>query len=199
MNGAPIRMQSQLVYKGFLNNPNTTTMQEEAIENASLEGITKVFSQDICRAVRKVQVQNNGMIIWKASVTMVFPLRGGFIDCLMSLDICEWGVEYLAMALFNINVRWVEQVLHAVLREGTTLITPNSETTLKGVPDKAINIVFGSEIQNAINESPVRRRELQAGKHITECVSMILIKNGAIINISLGLDAGVQIQNKLYT
>jgi hypothetical protein len=75
---------------------------------------------------------------------------------------------------------------------------PNTEVTMKGVEDKAIIKVFGPEIYNAIRESPVRRRELKEGKHKTECVSMILTKDGAIINLSLGLKGSLQIQHKLY-
>jgi hypothetical protein len=47
-------------------------------------------------------------------------------------------VEQLAMALFNAKVKWVEQVLHVVLKEGITLIVPHSEATLKGILDEAI-------------------------------------------------------------
>jgi len=96
-------------------------------------------------------------------------------------------------------VKWVEQVLHVVLKEGITLIIPHSEATLKGVLDEAIIKVFGPEIHDAITESPIRRRELEEKKGVTECFSMILTKNGAIINLSLGLKGGLQIQNKLYT
>jgi len=169
------------------------------IENASIEGIGKVFDKYICGAIRRVPVQSDRITSWRASVTMVFPLWGGPVDCLMSLDVCEWDVEHLAMALFNAKVKWVEQARHIVLNEGITLIISNSEATLKGVQDEAIIKVFGPEIYNAINESPVRTRELEEGKHATECVSMILTKNGAIINLSLGLDRGLEIQNKLYT
>jgi len=108
-------------------------------------------------------------------------------------------VEQLAMDLFNAKVKWVEGVLHIVLKEGITLIIPHSEATLKGVLDEAILKVFGSQIHNAIAESPIRRRELDEGKLVTEGVSMILTKNGGIINLSLGLEGGLQIQNKLYT
>jgi len=58
--------------------------------------------------------------------------------------------------------------------------------------------MFGLEIHDAIPECLVRRRELAEGKCTTECVSMIFTKNGAIINLSLGLEGGLQIQNKLY-
>jgi hypothetical protein len=93
----------------------------------------------------------------------------------------------------------VEQVLHVILKEGITLIIPNSEATLKGALDEAIVKVFGPEIYDAITESPVRKRELAEGKRVTECVLMILTKNGAIINLFLGLEGDLQIQNKLYT
>jgi hypothetical protein len=177
------------------NRPNFTGAQEEVIENASLQGIAKVFDEYMCGAIRRVGVQSD----LKAAVTTVLPLWGGPVDCLMSLDVCEREVEQLAMALFNAKVKWVEQVLHVVLKEGITLIIPNSEATLKGVLDEVIIKVFGPEIHDAITESPIRRRELEEGKRVTECVSMILTNNGAIINLSLGLEGGLKIQNKLYT
>jgi len=48
----------------------------------------------------------------------------------------------------------------------------------------------------------MREKELEEGNRVTECVSMILTNSpsdAAIINLSLGLEGGVQIQNKLYT
>ncbi|KAH8769514.1 hypothetical protein BGZ57DRAFT_765523, partial [Hyaloscypha finlandica] len=82
-------------------------------------------------------------------------------------------------------------VLYIVLKEGITLIIPYSEATLKGVLDKAIIKVFSPEIYKAITESSIHRRELEEGKRITEYVLIILIKNRAIINLSLGLEGGL--------
>ena len=194
----PNEAQSELkvVSEISSNDQNFSTAQEQrVIENASLQGIAKVFYEYMCGAIRRVTVDSD----LKAAVTMVFPVWGGPVDCLMSLDVCERDVEQLAMALFNAKVKWAERVLHVVLNEGTKLIIPNSEVTLKGVRDEAIIKVFGPEIHNAISESPVRKTELQEGKHVTECVSMILTKNGAIVNLCLGLKGGLEIQNKLYT
>lgn len=162
------------------------------IENATLHGIAKVFDEYLCGAIRRVEGD------LKAAVTMAFLLWGGLVHCLMSLDICENDVEQLAMALFGAKVKWAEQVLHLVLNEGITLIIPNSEATLKGVKDEAIIEIFGTEIYGAITESPVHRRELAEGKRVTECVSMIFTKKGAIINLSLGLEGGLQLQNKMF-
>jgi hypothetical protein len=169
------------------------------IENALIEGIGKVFDKYICGTIKRVSVQSDRITSWRASVTMVFPFWRGLVNCLISLDVCEWDVEHLAIALFNTKVKWVEQDRHIVLNKGIMLIISNSEATLKGVQDEAIIKVFGPEIRNAINKSPVQTRELEEGKHATECVLIILTKNGAIINLSLSLDRGLEIQNKLYT
>jgi hypothetical protein len=152
----------------------------------------------MCGAIRRVTLQSDGITSWKAAVTMDFPDWGG-VDCLLSLDICEQDVEHLVMVLFNARVKWVEQVRHIVFREGITLIIQNSEATLKGVQAEAIIKVFGPKIFQAITKGPVWKREIKEGKLLTECVSMILTKNGAIINLSLGLEEGLEIEDKLYT
>ena len=133
----------------------------------------------------------------KGAVTMVFP-SGGLVDCLMSLQIHQSEVEYLAMALFKIRVKSVGQVQKVYLKEGVTLMT-HPEITLKGVLDQTITDVFGSEIHGAISACCVREKELREGIAATECVSMILTGEGAIIGLCLGLEEGTQIQKKLYT
>lgn len=175
------------------NHPDLTAQEQRVIGYAALHGITNVFDEYLCGAIRRVEGD------MKAAVTMTFPLWGGLVHCLMSLDICESNVEQLAMALFGAQVKWVDQVLHVVLNEGIMLIIPNSEATLKGVQDDAIIRIFGPNTYGAINESPVRKRESAEGKRVTECVSMILTKDGAIINLSLGLEEGFQLYHKLYS
>lgn len=175
------------------------TNTQEIFEGASLEGIAAVFNGLICGAIRTVSFSTNGKTYSKASVTTVFPPWGGPVDCLLSLDICEPKVQPLAMALFNATVKWVEKSLHIGFERGTSLTVPNSEATLKGVGNESIAMVFGSEIHQAINESRIRLRELEEGKMMTECVSMIVTEKGAIINLSLGLVRGSQIKMKLYT
>ena len=169
--------------------------EQPVLENASLQGIVEVFDTYMCNAIRRVNVDGES----KAAITMIFPGWGGPVDCLMSLDVCQWGIAQLSMTLFNVKVEWTECVLHVILENGMTLTTETSEITLKGVEDKVINKVFGSGIYHAIAECAVRRREIAEGRNVTECVSMTLTQNGAIINLSLGLESGLRIQNKLYT
>ncbi|KAF3481542.1 uncharacterized protein GIQ15_04301 [Arthroderma uncinatum] len=188
--------QFELASEASLNDLNFPPAPEQRVfENASLQGVAEVFNQDMSSAIRRLTVQDES----KAAVTTVFPIWAGTIDCLMSLEVNEWSVEWLVMALFNAKLKWVNQARHVVFNEGVTLIIPNSEATLKGVLNEAILNVFGPEIHEAVTESPMRRKELAEGMRVTECVSMILTRDGAIINLALGLDGGVKIQNKLYT
>lgn len=174
------------------------TNTQEIFEHASIDGIAAVFKGLICGAIRTTSVFVNGITRSMASVTTVFPPWGA-VDCLLSLDICETNVEALAMALFNATVKWVKESLHIGFARGTSLTIPNSEVTLKGVHDEAIAQVFGSEIQQAIKQSRIRIQEMEKGKLMTECVSMIITEKGAIISLSLGLVQGLEIQKKLYT
>jgi hypothetical protein len=165
------------------------TNTQEVFEHASIDGIAAVFKGLICGGIRTTSLFVHGITRSKASVTTVFPPWGA-VDCLLSLDICETSVEPLAMALFNATVNWVKETLHICFARGTTL---------KGVHDEAIAQVFGSEIQQAIKQSRIRIQEMEKGKLMTECVSMIITEKGAIISLSLGLVQGLEIQKKLYT
>lgn len=166
----------------------------QVFENALLQGITKVFNRYICDAIGRITINGES----KAAITMVFPNWVGPVQCLMSLDICAKDVEQLAHTLFDAKVRWAEDVLHITLESGFSTIIPNSEATLKGVSKENIVKVFGSEIYKAISECAVREREMAEGKSVTECVSMLFEGNRAIVNLSIGLKAGLELQNKLY-
>jgi hypothetical protein len=177
---------------------NADITDAQVFEHASLDGIDAVFQGLVCGAIRTTSPLTDGIKRSKASVTTVFPPWGA-VDCLLSLDICEESVEPLAAALFNATVKWAELSLHIGFAGGTSLTIPNSEVTLKGVQDEAIAKVFGSEIQQAIQQSRIRIQELEKGKLTTDCVSMIITEKGAIISLSLGLIQGLEIQKKLYT
>ena len=103
------------------------------------------------------------------------------------------------MALFKVKVQWVNSIQHIILNNGVTLIIPNSELTLRGVQDQAIIEVFGHELYNAITKSPIRQNKLTHSIHTTECMLIILTKNGTIISLALNINGGFTIQNKLYT
>ncbi|KAL4889179.1 hypothetical protein BDV59DRAFT_187062 [Aspergillus ambiguus] len=167
-------------------------------EHAFLEGLATVFKEDLCGIISRVPTQVDGETVWKAAVTTAFPLWGGLVNCLMSLDICTAGVDYLAMALFNAKINQAEPLRYIDFDDGPTLIVPDSESTMKGVKEEAIVKVFGVEIQEAIRDSPVRRKELEQRRQLTECVSMIVTRQGAIVNLSLDLNRGIEISRKLY-
>lgn len=174
------------------------SLQHIILEKASVEGLADVFGPYLCGAIRRDTVDNGASL--KAAVTMDFPLDG-LVDCLKSLAIQQNKVEYLAFALFNVHVESEGRVRYVMLNEGAKLI-PNPEMTLKGARDDAILRILGVEIHEAIKTSRMRKKELEEGNLVTECVSMIFTDRsdeGAVINLSLGLKGGAQIQNKLYT
>ncbi|KAG4417676.1 hypothetical protein IFR04_009179 [Cadophora malorum] len=184
-----------------LNTPSCARLEQHLVlEKAPPQGLGDVFDDYICDAIRRDTVQSDGMTSLKAAVTMDFPPRG-LVDSLMSLAIHPSKVGYLAIALFGVRVESAGEVRFVSL-EGGVRLTPNPEITLKGVLDEAIIDVFGSEIHRAITACRMRRKELEEGNRVTECVSMILTSRsdeGAIINLSLGVEEGTQIREKLYT
>jgi hypothetical protein len=130
---------------------------------------------------------------------MVFP-RQGLVDYLISVAIQPSKVEYLAIALFKAHIELVGGVRYLLPSKGATLL-PNPKITLKGVKDDAIVRVFSPIVYGATTTSRIRKKELEEGKFITKCMLMILLNNptkGAIINLSLSVKGGSEIQNKLY-
>lgn len=171
----------------------------EMNEYASLDGIARVFDPYISSTIRRVTIQMRQTTIIKAAVTIVFPNRGDGVDCLLSLDVEDWAVEYLVMVLFNAKTEWVKQTRRIILGEGIKMTIPEPDLTMTGVRHEALLAVFGTGIYRAIHDSPMRRREMQEAKQETDCVSMILTQIGAIINLSLGLNEGLRIRSRLYT
>jgi hypothetical protein len=103
--------------------------------------------------------------------------------------------------LFKVQVESVEEVQY-ISQSGGVRLMPNPKVTLKGVLDKAVINIFSFKIHDAITTYSLRKRELEEGSPITNCVLMILtgsLNKRAIINLSLGLEEGVQIQDKLYS
>jgi hypothetical protein len=181
-------------------NPPVSVDQSEGeidirnFENASLEGIQELFAAGFCRAIRRDRTRDGV----KAAVTTSFPRWPGEVPCLMSVAILESEVSRLAWDLFNAEVELINQTRCIGLNDGIKLAIPGSEAILKGVWDEAILNVFGRTIQSAIDASPIRSIERNNGISRTECVSMNLLSDGAIVNLNIGLEKGFEFRQKLY-
>jgi hypothetical protein len=184
-------------------NPDSTIRVNQTVINASLKGVANVFGEYMCRAIRRVTVQSDGIPSLKAAITMEFP-EFAPVDCVMMLEVCEWEVERLVKDLFGIGVKSVMGFRHLILGKGVRLTSnaSNPEITLKGVQDEAIIHVFGPEIYGAITASRMRKSELEEERNCaTECVSMLFTSKsgeGAYINLCLDLKGGLEIRDKLY-
>lgn len=167
-------------------------------ENATIEGATAVFGERMCGAIRKIPPSPG--VPSKAAVTMVTPKWGEPGDFLVTLSIIAEEVDKLALALFKTRLVWTPRDLHVIMRDGFTITLSSSEArvTLKGATDKSIIEVLGGGTCNAVNESATRMQEVSEGRLLTECVSMILTKKGAILSVLLGRESGLGIQDILY-
>jgi hypothetical protein len=161
---------------------------------ALLEGTISVFGEALASKIKEVQIDKD----WKA-VTMVFPTTPegvlGF-SCFLELEVREEYLKELAMALFKIEVSWGANTFQVIHENGIVQNMP--EFTHKGALDEDITAVLDPAIGSAIAECGVRQRELVEGKSRTGCVSMRFAKGGGTLILVLGIESGVQIQNKLY-
>jgi hypothetical protein len=167
--------------------------------HAELEGTRSVFGEAMVRSIKDLPIEQNWRAVTKA-VTMRFPKSPLPEDqsCSLQLDICEEYVKELGMMLCNIEVHWMTDTFHVVHDNGMVGIVRYFQYEHKGASAEAVGRVFGTEIMSAINECPVRHKELAEGKSTTQCVSMIFVRSGGTIEMSLGLEIGVQIQTKLW-
>ncbi|KJZ73080.1 hypothetical protein HIM_07464 [Hirsutella minnesotensis 3608] len=184
-----------------LSNDGSLTTGQQVLSNASLRGTADIFPEYLSGGIRRDIVHVDGLMCLKAAVTMNFPYNPlGQVHCLMTLAILSNKVEYLAMALFNVHVESASRVRHVVLPGGVRLL-PNPELTLHGCQTEAIKLVFGSEVNNAVQASPVRKQEMEEEVRKTGCVSMTIARSsdeGAFITLNLGLTEGSRIREKLY-
>lgn len=178
----------------------TAFSHRNVIVNAPLEGVSKVFPEYWCRAIRRVREGES----WKAAITMEFP-KFALVDCVMMLEVNANEVEYLVKSLFGIAMESVGGVRHLLMGQGVRLTsnTSNPEITLKGVPDQRVIEEFGSDVYSALEAGAMYEQELHVRKiPVTECVSMIFTSKsdeGAFINLCLDLKGGLGIRDKLYS
>ncbi|KAH7382063.1 hypothetical protein BKA64DRAFT_713302 [Cadophora sp. MPI-SDFR-AT-0126] len=171
---------------------------QQLLDSASHDGTRTVFNEYMCGLIRRVTVQTLDSTTSRLSITATSSTSRP-ADLVLSLDIYDWGIEKLAMALFDAKMTSVQQGTHISLYNGTTLTVPDSEVTLRGANNGAIVATFGWEIYHAINGNSIRNKEREEGKDTTECISMMILNTGAIINLCLGLNQGLAIIRKLHS
>lgn len=132
---------------------------------------------------------------WRPAITIGIPEWGPPLDCVLSLEIWGSDIARLIEALFKAKLIWRESDIYIVLNEGTGLALPHLEGILTGVSDLNIFKVFSPEIYRAIDDCYTHRTE--QGKNLTGCI-VDLTRDRAIVHLSLGMERGVEILNKLY-
>jgi hypothetical protein len=166
--------------------------------NASYDRIVPVFNDYMLAAIMKCPDDGTG--IPKVELTMQFP-RWGLVDCLMRLHVSQENVAYIAAALFQQRVENFHGVRFVSLNNGCRLF-PDPQMRLKGTSEEAISTVFGPKTCEAIKTCRLRKVESEVGNRFTDCVAMILTcrsDEGAVIDLSLGLEAGAELRGIFFT
>jgi hypothetical protein len=140
----------------------------------------------------------------KANVTMDFPRdtkHGLKLHCLMSLDIKASEIPFITWRLFHVRIDTGDDGLrHQVLANGGRGLAREG-FQFQGSLDHDIDSVLGPEMAKAIAKSPVREAELDAGITATRCVTIYFSGNplrSGILNLSLGLEHGLKMREKLF-
>lgn len=170
--------------------------QEQTCRDASYHGIMDIFLPYICTAIKP---KEGG----RADVTMAFPSATHYglkPHCLISLVIKASEVAHIAMQLFGVHIGSGDGMRYFVLPNGGRLLASNG-FQFQGSLSSHIDGLLGPNINKAITESPVREEELAQGIVATRCVTMSFISDpqaDGILNLSLGLNAGLEMRSKLY-
>ncbi|KAE8442162.1 hypothetical protein EG329_003750 [Mollisiaceae sp. DMI_Dod_QoI] len=201
MRAWPLEEEQRQTSAASMNISNHTSFQHKLVlEYASPQGLGSVFNRYFCQAIRKEMVRQNGTTSMKALVTTVFPDQG-LVDCLMSLVVNESQVEHIAMALYKAQTKSDPGVWSFANEGSMQVLSIHGETTLTGLSDEAIMMVFGNQVHGAIAASRMRKKELDEGLELTRCVNMILPSKSyrsAVITFPLELKGGVEICGQLY-
>lgn len=171
-----------------VSNPNNNIIYEQA----SLNGIASIFDSRLCDMIKKIPIRID---IWTAAVTMIFPPWNEG-TCTLILDIAN-GADDLAMTLFGTTFTFTGQAQHIMISGGPKLTVPGTEFTLKGAKKEAIAKVFGLRVYEAIADH--FESEGGSAKDLSENLSMTVKREGAVIEISLGLLRAIELAKILYT
>ncbi|KAM6508371.1 hypothetical protein FALCPG4_018240 [Fusarium falciforme] len=176
--------------------PATAFKQAQKCSLGSFRGLMEFFPPYLCSAVPA----KDG----KADVTMDFPhatKHGLKLHCLMSLVIKASEIPFITYRLFQVQITVGDDgVRHQVLPNGGRGLARKG-FEFQGSLDDDIVSVLGPGIVKAIAKSPVRDAELGVGIAASRCVTMNFSDNpldSGILNLSLGLEHGLKMREKLF-
>ncbi|RTE70388.1 hypothetical protein BHE90_015219 [Fusarium euwallaceae] len=176
--------------------PATAFKQAQQCTLGSYQGLMDFFPPYLCSAVPA----KDG----KANVTMDFPhatKHGLKLHCLMSLVIKASEVPHITMGLFHVHIGiGDDNIRHQVLPNGGRGLARKG-FQFQGSLDDDIDRILGPKMVKAIAKSPVREAELGVGIVATRCVTINFSDNpleSGILNLSLGLEYGLKMREKLF-
>lgn len=134
----------------------------------------------------------------KADVSITFPPPG---DCILRLAILPKKVQHVGMKLFGLNVE-IDGPLRYVLSEKGRKSIPKTSLLEQGMDTDPIYNFFGLQIQQGIDSSSIRRREVRQGLlTLTACGEFELSNSPtecAYLSITIGTYVGIAVYNQLF-
>lgn len=196
------RIESQ-AQAGLQNMPQQTTLDpshsQQTSGSASLDQLELVLpNAEFTRLIREVS-RNEDQSVATTMTTPYWSDSAAKLYCMLSFCIHGEAISSLAYKIFGVNVERTDAGLRLSFPHGIVSVTEYPDITLKGVSDQDVERIFGSKMRKAIDECPIREMEIIAGRRMTECVSMTLAKEGAMINLALGLETGLTIFRQLFS
>lgn len=165
---------------------------QQRLSLALPQKIPGLFPEYMAGAIIRDYIQTGEDCICRAAVEVMFP-QDGRLDCIMSLDVKENKVEYIARTLFDVQLEAGSGGRRQILLPRGVRLTLSSEITLSGAQDEAVRKLFGPEIYAGIVDSSIYHGEQQEGASSTGCITMVIPwrTNGrATINVVLGVRVG---------
>lgn len=154
--------------------------------------IPGLFPDYMAGAIIRDYMQSGEECICRAAIRVGFP-EDGHLDSLMSIDIKESKVEYIARTLFDVQVEAGSGGGRQILMPRGVRMMLSSEVTLSGAQYEGARTLLGPEIYAGIIESSMYHSEQQEGASVTGCIAMVIpcrASDRATINIVLGLKVG---------
>lgn len=165
---------------------------QQRLSLAFPQKIPGLFPEYMAGAIVRDYIQTGDDCICRAAVEVMFP-QDGRLDCIMSLDVKDNKVEYIARTLFDVQVEASSGGRRQILLPRGVRLMLNSEITLSGAQDEAVRKLLGLEIHAGIIDSSIYHSEQQEGASATGCVTMAIpwrTSGRATINIVLGVRVG---------
>lgn len=149
--------------------PTDTQPQEQSLGTPLSSNLPRVFPQYMCGAIKKTIKSGNSV----AAITINFAPTQAM--ALLSMEILPEKLPFIAAQFFFSHLEPQAGFQHIIMDNGTVLQIPRgAEIVLLRARTDFVNLLLGSIIEDAMQQSHLRMVEVQEGLTYTECARLLL-------------------------